>query len=200
MDKLFQMFDRRKINLPSNSRVWLRLHLLWSFANPFNRFFSQFMLFVWRAIVQQLRNMPAVVLDMLLVASSGLFLGIIFANTTYQGRVSIYFLVLILKSGPPSAELCNRLVVAPLIQRCELPLDDPIGTIASLTCLSVALTAVASSLRVFGNEVRECISIMNLTDSMQRVVYWREASWGLDTVAYFLGKGRTFIIKLHWPL
>ncbi len=64
-----------------------------------------------------------------------------------------------------------------LISRCELPIDDPVATIASLVCLCLALTGVAGSLRVFGNE---------------RVVFWRESSGGTSTLAYFLAKGEKF--------
>jgi len=42
-----------------------------------------------------------------------------------------------------------------------------------LVGVSIALTGIASSLRVFGNE---------------RIVFWREASTGTSTLAYFLGK------------
>lgn len=49
-----------------------------------------------------------------------------------------------------------------------------------LTCVSVALTAVAASLRVFGNE---------------RIVYWREAATGTSTISYFIGKGIEVSLK-----
>lgn len=70
--------------------------------------------------------------------------------------------------------MCDTISISSLQELCKLPIDDPIGTIASLSCLSLSLTAVASSLRVFGSE---------------RVVFWRESSAGTNTLAYFLGKG-----------
>jgi len=98
-------------------------------------------------------------LDLILVCLAGVFLGIVFNNSYYI--------------GPPQASVCGSMPIPVLVQRCLLPINDPIGTIASLCCLSLSLTAVASSLRVFGAE---------------RVVFWRESSAGVNTLAYFLGK------------
>jgi len=92
-------------------------------------------------------------------------LGIVFNNFTYI--------------GPPPKSICDAIPVRDLQLRCLLPIDDPIGTIASLSCLSLALIAVASSLRVFAPE---------------KVNFWREASTGAhSTIAYFLAKDLSFL-------
>jgi hypothetical protein len=53
------------------------------------------------------------------------------------------------------------------------PLDDPIIGQASLSLLALCLSAVASSIRIFGDE---------------QVEFKRESATGISTGAYYLGK------------
>ena len=74
--------------------------------------------------------------------------------------------------GPPPQNVVDE-CPEPLQQLCSMPLYDPIVGQASLSCLALALAAVASSLRIFGRE---------------KVVFGREATTGTSTEAYFLGR------------
>jgi hypothetical protein len=66
-----------------------------------------------------------------------------------------------------------------LVQFFNQPIDDPIISEASLTCMAIGMTGVTAALRVFGNE---------------QLVYWREASAGMSTTAYFLAKNVTHLL------
>ena len=56
---------------------------------------------------------------------------------------------------------------------CKLPKNDPLPGQSCIVSLSLALAAVSSSLRLFGNE---------------RTNFWRESSTGISTFAYYMGK------------
>ena len=131
--------------------------------------------FLSRAIVQQTRDLGALFIDFGLVFMGGLFLGLVFTNITYEG-INIHLLdthplsVFCLIGPPPplAVDMCPS-GLQPILRR---PINDPIPTEASLTCLSVSLVAVAAALRVFGPE---------------KVIFWREASAGMSPLAYFIG-------------
>jgi len=55
----------------------------------------------------------------------------------------------------------------------KYPIDDPIPAQASLSCLALSLAAVASSMRVFGDE---------------KIEFLRESGVGVSTGAYYIGK------------
>ena len=67
---------------------------------------------------------------------------------------------------------------------CTLPQSNPLMGESAIACLSLSLGAVAASLRLFGAE---------------RIVYWREASTGISTTAYFVGKCLSHVPALILP-
>jgi len=109
--------------------------------------------------LQQTRDISSLLIDAILVCIAGIFLGVIFNNNAYV--------------GPPDQATCDVLPLEVLRKECMMPMSDPVTGIAMLSILALSLTAVASSLRVFGSE---------------RVNFWREASSGINTLSYFLGK------------
>ena len=75
---------------------------------------------------------------------------------------------------------CNP-TMASSAQTCFLASQDQILSRGSMSCIAMGLTAVASSIRVFGNE---------------RVVYLREASslpQPYHSIAYFLAKDLSYL-------
>jgi len=176
-EDLFELWEQKKLdkrwNRDAHSRETDsgRLELIENDASTTNQpeaqveertmasFTRQLWLFFFRAIIQQTRDIASILIDFCLVCLAGSLLGIVFFNAHYV--------------GPPEKSICQEISVTQLQDRCELPIDDPVATIASLICLCLALTGVASALRVFGNE---------------RVVFWRESSGGVSTLAYFLAK------------
>ncbi|KJE90030.1 ABC transporter [Capsaspora owczarzaki ATCC 30864] len=116
-----------------------------------------------RGLLQLSRSWLAIGFDLGLMFCTGLFMGVLFFDRPYQPPI--------IDSLFPSGN-CTELpeVVCTFLQ---LPKDDPIPSEASLTCLAVALSAVTSSLRIFGNET---------------TVFRRESAAALSTEAYYLGK------------
>lgn len=135
-------------------------------------FLKQLQLFTLRSFVQLSRDLVWFFTDLMLVFISGFFLGLVFSNSVYQ---------------PPLPEqIVNRSLSAfgaspppMLAEFFARPVDDPIISMASLTCMAVGMTGVTAALRVFGNE---------------QLVYWREASAGMSTTAYFLAKNITHLL------
>ncbi|CUG89279.1 ABC transporter, putative [Bodo saltans] len=135
-------------------------------------FWKQLQLFTKRSFVQLSRDLVWFFTDLMLVFVSGFFLGLVFSTSVYQ---------------PPLPEqIVNRSMSAfgnsppPMLSEFfARPVDDPIISIASLTCMAVGMTGVTAALRVFGNE---------------QIVYWREASAGMSTTAYFLAKNLTHLL------
>lgn len=121
--------------------------------------FVQFWLFFVRALLQQTRNIPGILADVVLVLMSAVTFGIVFFDTQYI--------------GPPPKEVCAEMPVDGLILRCSLPILDPFPHMAIMTAIGLALPAAMAALRVFGPE---------------RVVFWRESSAGSNTFSYFVGK------------
>lgn len=135
-------------------------------------FFRQLQLFTVRSFVQLSRDMVWFFTDLALVFVSGFFLGLVFSNSEYQ--------------PPLPAQIVNRSMSAfgatppPMLSEFfARPVDDPIISMASLTCMAIGMTGVTAALRVFGNE---------------QIVYWREASAGMSTTAYFLAKNITHLL------
>ncbi|KAJ3446436.1 abc transporter g family member [Anaeramoeba flamelloides] len=121
-------------------------------------FFLQLWYFFVRGLLQQIKDLKAFFIDLLLVYIAGLFLGVLNQNRPYI--------------GPPPGYVINE-CPSQMKEYCGYPQQEPIGSLASLTALAIALTSTMSTLKVFGNE---------------RVVFWRETSTGMNSFAYFLGK------------
>ena len=129
-------------------------------------FGTQFRYFVDRSITQLSRDLIWFFTDLILVLVSGLFLGLVFSRSQYRPAMP--------------AQIVNRSLSAfgptppPLLREFfDRPIDDPIISEASFSCMAIGMTGVTAALRVFGPE---------------QIVYWREASAGMSTTAYFLAK------------
>jgi ABC-type multidrug transport system ATPase subunit len=128
----------------------------------------QFFLFLYRGLLQQYHNPVALLTDVLLVVFASTIFGLVFSKS--------FFI------GPPPAEWCEEWPnFAARTPECYRPLNDPIPLIGLMTSIGLSLPAAMAGLRVFGPE---------------RVVYWREASSGINTIAYFLGKDVAHIPSL----
>lgn len=115
-------------------------------------FWTMFPLFYSRSNLQQSRAKTMVVLDNVLVFVAGVFLGLVyFDDPWYVSPLPIEEI---------EAAGCNP-TIASQAQTCFLASQDQILSRGSMSCIAMGLTAVASSIRVFGNE---------------RIVYLREAS------------------------
>ncbi|KAJ6229696.1 abc transporter g family member 28 [Anaeramoeba flamelloides] len=121
-------------------------------------FFRQSWEFFIRSLVQQTRDVPGFIVDLVLVYIAGLFLGVLNQDTTYI--------------GPPPTYVIDE-CPEPMQLYCSYPKQEPIGALASLTALAIALTSTMASLKIFGKE---------------KVVYWRESASGLNSFAYFVAK------------
>jgi ABC-type multidrug transport system ATPase subunit len=132
---------------------------------------TQTYVFTMRGLTQMVRNWPGIALDIGLNLTSGLFLGLVFYQRAYQGPIFSPFGVDVGKTFecPPFLQDYFQPACALLI----VPIDDPLPGEASLSCLAVAMAAVASSMRVFGAEMPS---------------FRREAGVGLNTGAYYIGK------------
>ncbi|KAJ3451100.1 abc transporter g family member [Anaeramoeba flamelloides] len=127
-------------------------------------FFRQFCIFFTRSLIQQSRDLKGFIIDMVLVYIVGFFLGVLNQDSPYIGPVPDYVI-----------SLCPDY----LKDTCAGPQQETIGIITSVTILAIALTGGMSSLKIFGPE---------------RVNYWREASTGINTIAYFLGKDLSSLV------
>jgi ABC-type multidrug transport system ATPase subunit len=133
--------------------------------------FYQLVVFTARGSLQQLRNWKAIAFDLGIVFIAGTFLGLVFGGRPYKGPLLSPFGLEIggkLKCPPLLMQLFS-----PLCQIAMYPLDDPIIGQASLSLLALCLSAVASSIRIFGDE---------------QVEFKRESATGISTGAYYLGK------------
>jgi len=74
--------------------------------------------------------------------------------------------------GPTPENLCDTAPTA-LLQRCILPINDPVLGIGTFIIWVVSFAAMVEGIQTFGGE---------------EVVYWRHASKGLPTIPYFLAK------------
>ena len=129
-------------------------------------FFRQLLLFTSRSVVQLSRDLVWFFTDLVLVLVAGFFLGLVFSASEYRPPLPDQIVNKSLScfdgNAPPTLrDFFNR------------PIDDPIISEASLTCMAIGMTGVTAALRVFGNE---------------QIVYWREASAGMSTAAYFFAK------------
>lgn len=135
--------------------------------------------FTVRSLVQMSRDLVWFFTDLMLVFIAGFFLGLVFSDSKYEPPLPQQIVNKSLSafgSAPPPS----------LVSFFSRPVDDPIISEASLSCMAIGMTGVTAALRVFGNE---------------QLVYWREASAGMSTLAYFLAKNVThFLFILLSPL
>lgn len=97
---------------------------------------------------------------------AGSLLGALYIDTPYEGPVS-----------PALAAMCP-VFLQPL---CELPQSDKLSTMAGLVSLSIGFTAMTAALKCFG---------------LEKVIFWREASSGVNKVAYFIGKNIAQLVNI----
>jgi hypothetical protein len=134
-------------------------------------FLFQIRLFFLRGLIQQIRSWRFLALDIFLPLLAAPFVGIFFYKRPYIGPLFTSYTPTVGLNVTCPAELLQY--YPPLCGMMVMPLDDPLPSEASLTSLALALCAVASSLRIFGDE---------------RESFTRESSSGISTEAYYLGK------------
>jgi len=121
--------------------------------------FYQLYVFLWRAMLQQRHDFGGVMVDCLLHAIAGLVFGIGFASSRF----------FVPPIPPQYQQFCTHLIDS----FCYLPEVDELGRLATFGTMAVGLTSVTMAVRTFSNE---------------KIIYWREASSGENTIAYFLAK------------
>ena len=118
----------------------------------------QWYMCVKRASVQQLRSIPSILLDLLLVWIGGLIIALSFRDKSYVG---------------PMPNQMQNLCPESMRALCSVPLHDPLVSIAMMINLALSMTGAMSALRCFGRE---------------RLVFNKESESGLSTIGYFLAK------------
>ena len=136
-----------------------RMHILPLQIRALPSFKQQLFQITKRSFIQITRSWIIYIFDILLVINAGLFVGIIYYQQYYEPPIIESYPNAECPEGSPD-EVCRLLTI---------PQKDPLSGQASITCLSIALAAVASSLRIFGDE---------------RVTFRRESTSGLSTEAY----------------
>ena len=144
---------------------WRRVsYHLPSFDRPGAGFWLQLWLVFARSVVLESRALWVWCFDLVLAIASAIALGLVFFGQYYKQP-------LISRITPEHS--CPQLFGDEVCFFMSFPLFDPILFQASLSCLSLALAAVSSSLRTFGN---------------QRLVFKREATGDLSTEAFYFGR------------
>jgi len=123
----------------------------------------QFIMCFERSAIQQLRGLGSIILDSILVALTGFFVGMLFLGDKFKGPV------------PP--EIYNQ-CPKELREGCKHPVSNPIVTLSNTIGMGMALCSIMASLRVFGRE---------------KTVYRKESQTGLSTVLYFWAKDLSMI-------
>ncbi|KJE94832.1 multidrug resistance protein [Capsaspora owczarzaki ATCC 30864] len=139
---------------------------------------TQLVLFAYRSILQTRHAVGRFLLDNFLFAFTGVYIGLSFLDPKYvlpiPTAVSNY-------CPNTLSQLVNGLVSATpqggenfrnWCSNCS-PSEENIGLMGIYMCMGIGVMATAVSVRTFGDE---------------RIVYWRDASSGINTLAYFIGK------------
>jgi ABC-type multidrug transport system ATPase subunit len=134
-------------------------------------FLQQLLYFTQRSVVQMTRDLIWFFTDLMLTLVAGFFLGLVFSKSQYRPPLPSQII-------NKSLSAFNGNAPASLSEFFDRPIDDPIISEASLTCMAVGMTGITAALRVFGPE---------------QIVYWREASAGMSTTAYFTAKNITHL-------
>lgn len=133
--------------------------------------------------MQLLRTPKALFLDYLFMAAAGLTLGVFFYGREYQPSFTAPYTS---RFGGEECPPQLMEIFPPLCLVALMPVDDPIFAMSSLTSLAVSLSAITSSMRIFGEE---------------KEVFQRESRRGLITGAYYIGKSLAHLpIQLLAPL
>ena len=136
-----------------------RMHILPINNRPNPSVKKQFLYCTARAFVQISRRWLIFSFDLFLVISAGVFIGIIYYQQYYEPPI-----IDELPNGQCPESLPDKACTI-----LSIPQKDPFASQASVTCLAIALAAVASTMRVFGDET---------------VAFRRESGAGLRTEAY----------------
>jgi len=121
-----------------------------------------------REFIVQMRNWKEIVFHLTQITFGGLFLGFIFYDRPYKGPVFNF-----LSSECPNNDALPLDILKSLCIFLEIPEDDPVLAISSLSSLTIALCAVSYSIPIFGKE---------------QTVFKRETNTGSNTGAYYIGK------------
>lgn len=92
----------------------------------------QWLRFFGRALLQQSRKIHFLLIDLLLVAVAGLFLGIVFSGKFQKTlcfksmfkRFRVCFITGMTYIGPPDQFICDQIEVPQLKERCQLPIGN----------------------------------------------------------------------------
>eukprot|EP01122_Echinamoeba_exundans_P004415 TRINITY_DN1444_c0_g1_i2.p1 TRINITY_DN1444_c0_g1~~TRINITY_DN1444_c0_g1_i2.p1 ORF type:complete len:1867 (+),score=179.30 TRINITY_DN1444_c0_g1_i2:376-5976(+) len=165
---LWQQHQNR-IALPSasSSSVNREAHSLSSV--PLASFWIQLFHFSKRSLLLQVRDVISIVLNLFLVFVAGLLLGFVYADASYRG---------------PAPKEDQALCPSFIKDLCEMPQEDTYVLQFALLNMALGLTAIAGSLRTFGDE---------------HVTFQRETRAGLNSFAFFLGKNLAAIPMLLVP-
>eukprot|EP01028_Stygiella_incarcerata_P010968 TRINITY_DN598_c0_g2_i3.p1 TRINITY_DN598_c0_g2~~TRINITY_DN598_c0_g2_i3.p1 ORF type:complete len:820 (+),score=195.49 TRINITY_DN598_c0_g2_i3:24-2483(+) len=125
-------------------------------------FFFQLWSFIRRGMVQMVRSYQTHIINTLMHFLAGVIFGIPFLS----GRIFVKPVPLIYAE----ADYCPKAVRDAF---CYSPLYDLTGYLCQFVIMAVSAVAIATSVRSFG---------------MEKVVFWREASAGINKQAYYLAK------------
>jgi hypothetical protein len=133
---------------------------------PLASFWMQLFHFSKRSLLLQVRDITSIVLNLFLVFVAGLLLGFVYADASYRG---------------PAPKEDQALCPSFIKDLCEMPQEDTYVLQFALLNMALGLTAIAGSLRTFGDE---------------HVTFHRETRAGLNS---FLGKNLAAIPMLLVP-
>nr|CAG4711106.1 unnamed protein product [Naegleria fowleri] len=138
-----------------------------SISVPTVPFYMQAMAFFLRGLFLLFHEFSSFLIDLLINAISGLFIGAVFTgNLTYSGQ-----------SEKSIAKQCPLI----LYEDCSEPTQDDISSFVLLGVFAIGLSSILSSLSVFGKE---------------KVVFRRESQTGLNTLIYFVVKDVLYLIPM----
>eukprot|EP01125_Pyxidicula_operculata_P015123 TRINITY_DN5108_c0_g1_i1.p1 TRINITY_DN5108_c0_g1~~TRINITY_DN5108_c0_g1_i1.p1 ORF type:complete len:874 (-),score=87.48 TRINITY_DN5108_c0_g1_i1:150-2771(-) len=138
------------------------------------QFWIQVLLFAKREIVLQSRRIKEIVFHLSQLCIGGLFLGFIFFNRQYKGPLFKSWYQFSQSDGQLCPQEVSEFVfLTPICEFLQMPQDDPLTAMASLSLLTVSLCSVSYSINTFGRE---------------KTVFQRESQVGISSGAYYLGK------------
>eukprot|EP00002_Diphylleia_rotans_P015297 TRINITY_DN2972_c0_g1_i2.p1 TRINITY_DN2972_c0_g1~~TRINITY_DN2972_c0_g1_i2.p1 ORF type:complete len:617 (+),score=88.14 TRINITY_DN2972_c0_g1_i2:1091-2941(+) len=123
-------------------------------------FFHQLKYCMIRSFIQTYRDKYRIALDSCLHLFAGYFLGLSCQGLQYVGPIA-----------PELEEFCPYELLHR--NKCSLPLEDNFVPSGNLLCWGIGFAGIAMGASTFGNE---------------KVVYWRDASSGLNPLSYHLAK------------
>eukprot|EP01135_Chromosphaera_perkinsii_P012005 Nk52_evm13s2568 gene=Nk52_evmTU13s2568 len=121
-------------------------------------YFLQFWYCFKRAMFQIFRQPGNFIGNQLIHLAVGLFISVAANNAMFVGPVPFFFCA----TG-----------AQPLLDTCKLPISDQLQQIAVFLAWGISFAGIASGIQTFGNE---------------RIIFWRECSFGMSSLSYYFGK------------